>query len=108
MHEHAIVHDLVDAAQAQGKVRAIHVEVGALAPIAANELAAALSVEKPSWIIAVAEKPAQVKCGKCGFSGQPKITERAHDFVLFECAKCGAIPQVLSGKEIALKKVSVD
>ncbi len=108
MHEHAIVHDLVDAAEKQGKVRAICVEVGTLAPIAANELREALSAEKPAWKITVKETPAKVKCPKCGFRGEPKITERAHDFVLYECGKCGAIPEVLSGKEIALKKVQVD
>ncbi len=108
MHEHAIVHDIVNAAEKQGKVTAISVEVGSLAPIASKDLLLGLRLEKPGWKISVKEVPAKVACGNCGFEGNPVVTERAHDFVLFECKKCGKTPNVLSGKEIMLKKVEVE
>ncbi len=108
MHEHAVVHDILSAAEKQGKVKAISVEVGSLAPIASKDLLIGLRLEKPGWKISVKEIPAKVDCGKCGFEGSPKITERAHDFVLYECKKCGKTPNVLSGNEIVLKKVEVE
>ncbi|MFQ5406481.1 MAG: hypothetical protein ACE5DI_04990, partial [Candidatus Micrarchaeia archaeon] len=73
----------------------------------APELLESLRIQRPKWKIEVSQKNASVQCN-CGFSGRPKITEKAHDLVLFECAKCGNTPKATSGNKIILKKVSVE
>jgi Zn finger protein HypA/HybF involved in hydrogenase expression len=105
MHEHVYVDDIVKEAQKQGKVRAITIELGELAPITPEDLKHALEVT--GWAIKIFPKKGFVHC-HCGFRGAPNITERGHDFVVFNCPKCKAeLPRIVDGKDVVLKDVTV-
>jgi Zn finger protein HypA/HybF involved in hydrogenase expression len=106
MHETIIASEIIKKAKQQGKVKSIVVEVGELANIPAHHLEEALA-KMTGWKIKMLEKKASVKC-TCGFKGQPRITEKSHDAVFFECPKCKKIPFVVEGKDIMLKEVEVD
>ncbi|MCX6767907.1 MAG: hydrogenase/urease maturation nickel metallochaperone HypA [Candidatus Micrarchaeota archaeon] len=106
MHEIALAEKIAVEAEKRAKaVKGVVVEVGELAGVTGEEIVEALKFVRPAWKVTVAEKKAVVECGACGFRGAPKIVERAHDFVVFECPKCGTIPKALEGAEIILKKV---
>ncbi len=106
MHETIIAGQLISDAEKHGKVKSIVVNVGELAGIHGDDLERALK-GMTKWHITVTEGTARVKC-KCGYVGRPNITERAHDFVLFDCPKCRKIPKVVSGDEVVLKEVTVE
>lgn len=103
MHGLAIAQEIVEKAEKKGKVSAIAVEVCELAAITAEELRETLK-GLVNWKVTVTEKQAVVEC-ECGYRGRPKITERMHDLVLFECPRCEDVPKVIEGKEIRLAKV---
>jgi len=106
LHEIAFAEKIAAEAEGRGgRVKGVEVEVGELAAVTPEEVRTALGVVRPGWKVRVVEKKAVVKCGSCGFTGRPEIVERAHDFVVFECPKCGAAPKALEGAEIVLKKV---
>ncbi len=106
MHETIIAAKIISKAKEQGTVKSICVEVGELAEIEKEELEEALK-KLVKWNVVVLLCKAVVKC-RCGYKGEPKIVSRDHDNVLFECPKCQAIPSVIKGQDIILKKVSVD
>ena len=60
--------------------------------------------ERINCEVEVVEKFSRVKC-KCGYLGKAKIRERLHDLVIFECPKCGNVPEVLEGKNIKILSV---
>ncbi len=107
MHEQVFVADIVKEATKHGVVSKVTVEVGALAPIPAAELEAALRMTT-GWEVEIVENAGTVQC-KCGYHGAPKITDKGHEYTIYECPKCGAkLPRVVSGKEIILKDVTVE
>ncbi|MCP3682432.1 MAG: hypothetical protein GY861_07040 [bacterium] len=106
MHESAIANRIIEEAKQQGDVKAIKIEVGELAKITADELSETMG-NLVDWKIECYTKKAKVKC-VCGYEGEPKITERGHDFVLFVCPECGEIPDVLEGKDLITKEVVVE
>ncbi len=55
--------------------------------------------------IEVLEKAGLVRC-RCGFEGRPKILERLHDIVVFECGECGGVPEVLEGEDIKIISIT--
>jgi Zn finger protein HypA/HybF involved in hydrogenase expression len=85
------------------KIKGIALEIGELAPITKEELRHALS-EITGWKVAITEKPAKAKCA-CGYEGKPKIIERLHDIVLYECPKCRKMPALLQGGDITIKDI---
>lgn len=107
MHETIIAKQIIDEAKKHGKVRAITVEVGDLAHLPLQETADTLRNMVPDWEVNMVRKKAKVKCS-CGYEGEPKIIESGHDHHVFECPKCGAVPEVVDGKDIVLKEVELE
>ena len=107
-HEQVYVQDIVKAATAAAKdaeIEAIKIEVGELASIVAEELKAALQFT--GWKLDIVVKPGTVQC-KCGYTGQPKIHEKGHDYTIYSCPTCGAdLPAIIDGKDVVLKDVTV-
>jgi|TARA_Y100000310_G_scaffold345817_1_gene470420 Zn finger protein HypA/HybF involved in hydrogenase expression len=105
MHETIIAQKIIEDAKKHGEIKSAVIEVGEIAHITAKELKETLT-DMVSWSITVTEKKAKVKCS-CGYEGEPKIIERKHDLVYFECPECGKVPSVLEGSQIILKEVEV-
>lgn len=104
MHEHSFIQAIIANVENKGNVVSIEVEVGELAGIEADHLVEHL-IEETGWKVSAVEKKAKVKCS-CGFEGVPTIRERLHDMVIFECPKCGEIPEILEGKDIKILKAT--
>ncbi|MEK6968516.1 MAG: hydrogenase/urease maturation nickel metallochaperone HypA [Nanoarchaeota archaeon] len=107
MHEQAIARKIIEEAELHGSVKSIRVECGELAHLPASDLSKMLR-NMAQFEVEVDEKPAIVACGKCGFKGSPSIEMKGHDFSVFFCRKCGAVPEIIDGKEIVLKTVDVE
>lgn len=103
MHEHTFIEAIVRNIENKDKVEKIVLEVGELVGIEAGHLKEHLA-EMYNWNVEVLEKNGLIKC-KCGFKGRPKILERLHDLVIFECPECGGVPDVLEGQDIKIVKV---
>lgn len=103
MHEHSFIEAILSNIKNKEKIKEISIEVGELAGIETEHLKEHL-LEKVNWKINVTEKKAKVKCD-CGHIGKPKIRQRLHDIVIFECPKCANIPNVLEGKDIKILKI---
>ena len=113
MHEasfiDAVLKDIEDLAKSEGfsiaDVSSVVLEVGELAGIedwhlrkhVVDRLGEGVDVE-------VLTSESKVLC-ECGYSGRPRILERLHDFVIFECLRCEGIPEVIRGKDIKILKV---
>ncbi|MBD3164100.1 hypothetical protein GF323_02795 [Candidatus Woesearchaeota archaeon] len=106
MHGIHIAGELIAKAREQGKVRKAFIELGKLANISKADLSRQMK-NLAGFNFVIEEEEAKVRCG-CGYEGKPKITERQHDIVLFECPLCGEKPEVLNGDEIVLKSVEVE
>lgn len=104
MHEHSFIQAIIQDIENKDNVTALSVEVGELAGIDAHHLAHHLE-EETGWEIDAKQKDALVTC-ECGYRGKPKIRERLHDMVIFECPTCKQIPNILEGKDIKILKVS--
>ncbi|MFH0977776.1 MAG: hydrogenase/urease maturation nickel metallochaperone HypA [Candidatus Woesearchaeota archaeon] len=102
MHELAIADEIVREAKKRGAAKSIVVEVGELAKITPGELAETLA-NLVDWKVEIITKKAIVEC-KCGYVGRPRIMERVHDIVLFNCPECGGNPKIIEGDQILLKK----
>ena len=103
MHEHTFIEAIVRNIEDKDNVKGIILEVGRLAGIEAEHLREHLQ-ERFDWDVEVLKKEGLVKC-ECGFKGKPKILERLHDLVIFECGKCGEVPEILEGKDIKIVKL---
>jgi Zn finger protein HypA/HybF involved in hydrogenase expression len=104
-HEHVYVDAIVGEAKKHGDVEAITVEVGKLAPIPAEELEKALSFT--GWTIEIVENPGRIHCA-CGYKGAPEITDKGHDYTIYNCPQCNApLPPIIDGKEVILKDVTI-
>jgi len=107
MHETIIANKIIEKAKEHGKVKKVVIEVGDLANLPAFEMEEVMK-KMTDWKIEIRPAKAEIKC-KCGYKGEPKIIERAHDFVIYECPECKKMPaEVLKGDEIILKQVEVE
>ena len=106
MHEHSFIQAIIGNIDNSDAVREVLLEVGELAGIEADHLAEHL-VEETNWAVKTQVKDALVSCD-CGFDGKPRILERLHDMVIFDCPECGEIPQIKEGKDIKVLKVVYD
>jgi Zn finger protein HypA/HybF involved in hydrogenase expression len=107
MHETIIANKIIEKAKEHGSVKKIVIEVGDLAHLPASEMKEVME-KLTDWEIEVHSIKAKVKC-KCGYVGEPKIIEHAHDMTIYECPKCKKIPlEILSGGEIILKDLVVE
>ncbi|NTV22753.1 MAG: hypothetical protein HGA85_00055 [Nanoarchaeota archaeon] len=104
MHDTIIGLKILEDIKKHGKVKSAILVVGELAGIEADHLLEHLA-EVSKIKFSAEEQVSKVKC-KCGYEGRAKIAERMHDFVLFECPKCGEVPTVIEGDKIILKSVS--
>jgi Zn finger protein HypA/HybF involved in hydrogenase expression len=107
-HEQVYVQDMVKAATeaaAGSQITGVKIEVGELAPIHADDIKTAM--EFTGWALDLVVKPGTVRC-KCGYTGQPNIQEKGHDYTIYSCPACGGnLPPVIDGKDVILKDVVV-
>ncbi|MBW2991484.1 hydrogenase maturation nickel metallochaperone HypA [Candidatus Woesearchaeota archaeon] len=106
MHETLIINNILKKVnrQAKGKkIKSIILEVGDLAHLPAQELKDFLG-KMVDFKVIVKPVKAKVKC-VCGYQGEPKILVHEHDFILYECPKCGKTAKIVSGEEIVLKEI---
>ena len=104
MHEHSFIQAIIKDIEDKDAVQEISIEVGELAGIEADHLAKHIE-EETGWNVEVYQKDALVEC-ECGYKGKPKIRERLHDMVIFECPTCKQIPKILEGKDIKILTVT--
>ena len=108
MHETIIAKKILDDLKkgVKGhKIKSAKFEVGELAHITPDELEEVLK-SMVDFEFSVEEKKAKVRC-KCGYMGVPEILDRDHDSVVYTCAKCGEIPEVVEGGDIKIMEVEV-
>ena len=105
MHETIIANNIIKEGKKHGEVERLYLEIGELAHVPANDLIQCL-IKLVDWDIIYKDIPAKVKCA-CGFKGHPTILERGHDSFLIECPKCKSIPELVGGKDIIIKKVTI-
>lgn len=103
MHEHSFIEAILKNIENIQDVEFLELEVGELAGIEAKHLKEHL-LERVDFEIEVIEKTSRVKC-ECGYQGKAKIRERLHDLVIYDCPKCGNVPEILEGKDIKILKV---
>ena len=106
MHETVIARKIMADAQRKAgrrQIKSISIDVGDLAPVTPDELKETL-LQLSGWRVKVKAARAKVKC-KCGFKGKPKILERGHDFCLYVCQRCSAVPTVAEGRDIIIREV---
>lgn len=103
MHEHSFIQAILSNIKNKEEIKSIVIEAGELSGIEPKHLEEHLK-EQVNWEIKIISKNSKVKCS-CGYKGKPKIRQRLHDLVIFECPKCGLIPEVLEGKDIRIGKV---
>lgn len=106
MHGIHIAGDLIATARKHGKVKKAFIEVGKIANITKNDLASQMK-NLADFNFEIIEKEAKVKC-ECGYVGSPKVVERQHDIVIFECPSCGKTPEVIDGDKVILRSVEVE
>lgn len=106
MHEQSYIDSITMDVKNLGSVSKIVLEVGELAGIEGGHLKEHI-IDRFGWNVDIVNKDAVVKC-ECGYRGHPKILERLHDFVVFECEKCGEIPEILEGSDIKILKIVYD
>lgn len=106
MHGIHIAGDIITKAKEQGKVKKAYIELGEIANITKADLSNQLK-NLADFNFVITTKDAKVKCS-CGYEGSPKVVERQHDIVIFECPLCGNTPEVIEGDKIILKEVEVE
>ena len=105
MHETVIAKNLINEALKQGNIKGVTIEVGEVAHLTIEELQSVMGI-LVDWDLNFVEKKAVGKC-VCGYEGSPKILSRGHDMCLYECPKCGKVPEILEGHDIILKEVKI-
>ncbi|MEM0465366.1 MAG: hypothetical protein QXW97_01540 [Candidatus Pacearchaeota archaeon] len=106
MHEHHFIQNIINQVPNKDKVISIDIELGELVGIDSHHLKEHL-FDETSWNVSVFLKKSKVKCN-CGYIGEPRIIQRLHDFVIFDCPLCGGEPLVLEGNEIKILRVTYD
>jgi len=109
MHEYAIAHDIYTTARRAAlehranRVKRIHVDVGEMAlvnPEQVEFLLSAISEDDPLFagatLVCRPVKP-RTRCG-CGYEGDE----------IFVCPTCGALPEVVQGREIVVTSLEID
>ncbi|MBT4416588.1 hypothetical protein HOC80_00615 [archaeon] len=99
-HESKIIESIL---REVGNAKKVKVIVGELSGYTVEEIKKALEIRIDCEVL---EKKGVVKC-ECGFEGEPKILEKEHDFVFFECPSCGKVPKILKGKNVIVKEICV-
>jgi hydrogenase nickel incorporation protein HypA/HybF len=109
MHEYSIAYDLYATARTAArehkatKVKKITVEVGKMAMVNPEQvvfLFDTIKEEDPLFLQAVLEcneTDPQTKCA-CGYTGNE----------VYICPKCGALPELVKGREIVVTNVEIE
>ncbi len=109
MHEYTIAYDLYATARSAAhehhavKVKKISVEVGRMAMVNPEQvmyLFDTIKEDDPLFQYAVLEcheTPPQSKC-VCGYTGDE----------IYICPKCGALPELVKGREIVVTNVEIE
>jgi Zn finger protein HypA/HybF involved in hydrogenase expression len=104
MHEHTFIQSIIAPIKNKEKVEGVEIELGELVGIEPDHLHEHL-IEETAWKVKIKEIKSKVKCS-CGYAGPAKIRERLHDLVIYNCPKCGKMPEVLEGKDVKIIKVT--
>ncbi len=87
-------------------VEEITLAMGELVGLSKHELEDLIKRET-SWKVHIVDEPGLVEC-LCGYRGPPKISDRGHDYVMYECPQCGSpLPKPLRGHEIKVVNVKM-
>jgi hydrogenase nickel incorporation protein HypA/HybF len=109
MHEYSIAYDLYATARTAAiehkakQVKKISVEVGKMAMVNPEQvvfLFDTIRSDDPLFTKAILdchEVPAETKC-TCGYTGSE----------IFVCPKCGALPELVKGREIVVTNVEIE
>ncbi len=109
MHEYAIAYDVYATAKraaeenAATEIKRVHVEIGDLAmanPEQVEFLFGAIAEDDPLFAGAVLEchrVPVRSTC-RCGYEGDER----------FVCPRCGAMPELVAGREIRVSSVEIE
>ncbi|MBU2633674.1 MAG: hydrogenase maturation nickel metallochaperone HypA [Nanoarchaeota archaeon] len=103
MHEITICKNIIRDLQEYNQIESVTFEVGSLAHLTPEELIDTMN-KLVNYNINITKKDAIIKCS-CGYKGIPKIVTRSHDLTIFECPKCGELPEILEGDQIIIKEV---
>ncbi len=103
MHEHSFIEAILKNIENIENVELVKLEVGELAGIEACHLKEHI-LERVNFDVEVIEKSSKVKCD-CGYEGKANVRERLHDLVIYDCPKCGSVPEVIEGKDIKILKI---
>ena len=104
MHEHHFIQNIIKDIPNKEKVIGVEIELGELVGIEAEHLKRHLA-DETGWDVKIIEKKSKIKC-LCGYVGEPKIIQRLHDMVIYECPNCGMTEvEVLEGKDIKITKI---
>lgn len=104
MHEHTFTQSILSNIKNRQDVTKITLEIGELVGIEPKHLASHIK-EQTNWNIKTIQVPAMVKCN-CGYKGKPKILERIHDLIIFNCPACGQLPKITKGNKIKIINVT--
>jgi len=86
------------------KVKKVTISLGELAGISKEELDRALKAEA-AWNFSIVSERNMIGC-LCGYQGPARISDKGHDYVMYECPQCGSpLPKPLKGHEIKVVKV---
>ncbi len=112
MHDQLYAEQIIREAESnsQGKrIKTISIEVGDLAALTAKQIEYAIRNRRPGWRVKIYPKDGKIRCEKCNYQGKPKITERLHESVVYECPICGEdLPEISDGEKIILRSIEVE
>jgi Zn finger protein HypA/HybF involved in hydrogenase expression len=103
MHEHSFIKNIIDQVKDKERVYYIEIDVGELSGIEPDHLKEHLE-EFTKWKVITKLVKAKVICS-CSYIGKPRVLQKMHDLVLYNCPVCGNKVEVIEGKDIKIVKV---
>ena len=109
MHEYSIAYDLYATARKAAlennanRVKKVSVEVGKMAMVNPEQVIFLFDTIKEAdplfekSVLQCEEVPAQTKC-PCGYAGDE----------VFVCPRCGALPELVKGREIVVTNIEIE
>lgn len=104
MHDAIIGKSILRDLEQYGKVKKAYLEIGELFGIEPEHLLEHLKDVTEIEFEAV-QIESEVQCNTCEYHGRANITMRMHDFVMYDCPKCGGSVKVIKGDKIIIIKV---
>jgi len=109
MHEYAIAYDLYATTRKTAienkasQIKKVHVEVGKMAMVNPEQVVFLFNTIKEddplfsNTVLDCSEMPPQTRC-TCGYSGVE----------IFVCPGCGALPELVKGREILVTSIEIE